>query len=111
MQECNSCKALGFPNQLIGFDKMSEDPETGKSKWKLIDGNGLEHIHKSLQSSSSQPAEAQMSNDNKPIFRRRRVIDVTTITNVVEARTLFASGWELYSSYPATIANIPHMYL
>ncbi|HEY7083081.1 MAG TPA: hypothetical protein VH500_25590 [Nitrososphaeraceae archaeon] len=111
MQECNRCKASGFPNQLIGFDKMGVDPETGKSKWKLIDENGLEHIHKFLQSTSLQPAEPQIGNDNKPIFRRRRVIDIATTTNVDEARTLFASGWELYSSYPATIANIPHYVL
>lgn len=110
MQQCNRCKAAGFPNQLIGFEKVGEDLETGKSRWKLIDENGMEHIHKFLQTLPQQ-AQTQMNNSNKPIFRRRRVIDIATITNVDEARTLFGSGWELYSSYPATIANIPHYVL
>ena len=37
MQECFKCKAAGFPNQLIGFEKIGENPTTGKSIWKLID--------------------------------------------------------------------------
>jgi hypothetical protein len=35
MQECNRCKAGGFPNQLIGFEKIGEDFATrmlGKCK-------------------------------------------------------------------------------
>ena len=111
MQECNRCKAAGYPNQLIGFDKVGDDPATGKTRWKLIDENGIEHTHKFVQTSLPQQAQVQISNNNKPIFRRRRVTDIATITNVDEARTLFASGWEFYSSYPATIANIPHYVL
>ena len=111
MQECNRCKAAGYPNQLIGFDKVGDDPVTGKTRWKLIDENGIEHTHKFVQTSLPQQAQVQISNNNKPIFRRRRVTDIATITNVDEARTLFASGWEFYSSYPATIANIPHYVL
>jgi hypothetical protein len=111
MQECNRCKAAGYPNQLIGFDKVGDDPETGKTRWKLIDENGIEHTHKSVQTSLPQQAQVQIGNNNKPILRRRRVTDIATITNVDEARTLFASGWEFYSSYPATIANIPHYLL
>jgi hypothetical protein len=30
MKECNKYKATGFPNQLIGFEKIGEDPTTGK---------------------------------------------------------------------------------
>jgi hypothetical protein len=108
MQECNRCKAAGFPNQLIGFEKVGEDLTTGKSMWKLIDENGIEHKHKFVQNSSAQ---AQMNNDNRPIFRRRKVVDIAAVTSVEEARTLFASGWEFHSSYPATIANIPHYVL
>jgi len=111
MQECNRCKAAGYPNQLIGFDKVGDDPETGKTRWKLIDENGIEHTHKFVQTSLPQQAQVQIGNNNKPILRRRRVTDIATITNVDEARTLFASGWEFYSSYPATIANIPHYVL
>ena len=34
MQECNKCKAAGFPNQLIAFEKIGEDPVQVK-----LDGN------------------------------------------------------------------------
>jgi hypothetical protein len=44
-------------------------------------------------------------------FRRRRVVDIAAVTDVVEARKLLASGWEYKTSYPATIANIPHYVL
>jgi hypothetical protein len=30
MQECRRCKDAGFPNQPIGFEKIEEDPITGK---------------------------------------------------------------------------------
>jgi hypothetical protein len=38
MQECRRCKDAGFPNQLIGFEKLGDDPSTGKVKWKLVNG-------------------------------------------------------------------------
>lgn len=62
MQGCNRCKAAGYPDQLIGFDKMGEDPETGKARWKLIDEKGMERTHKFLQTSSPEQAQIQMSN-------------------------------------------------
>jgi hypothetical protein len=105
MQECNKCKAVGFPNQLIGFEKVGEDSTTGKISWKLIDENGVEHKHKFVQDSSIDKSAAKTS------FRRRRVVDVAAVIDVVEARKLFASGWEYKTSYPATIANIPHYIL
>lgn len=48
MQECFKCKAAGFPNQPIGFEKIGENPSTGKGIWKLIDENGSEHKHRYL---------------------------------------------------------------
>jgi hypothetical protein len=54
MQECFKCKAAGFPNQHIGFEKIGENPMTGKGIWKLIDENGLEHKHRYLQGGSPQ---------------------------------------------------------
>jgi hypothetical protein len=33
------------------------------------------------------------------------------ITDVSEAKKLLASGWEYKTSYPATIANMPHYVL
>jgi hypothetical protein len=101
MQECFKCKAAGFPNQLIGFEKIGENPMTGKGIWKLIDENGSEHKHKYLQEASSQ----------QHIFRRRRVVDVVTVTDVEEARKLLTQGWDYQTSYPATISSIPHYVL
>jgi hypothetical protein len=125
MQECFKCKAAGFPNQLIGFEKVGENPSTGKGIWKLIDENGVEHKHKYLQNLSTeqlqqgQQQQLYQNEDNRtnantinrPIFRRRRVADIATVTDVEEARKLLAQGWDFQASYPATIANIPHYIL
>ena len=105
MQECNRCKVAGFPNQLIGFEKVGEDSTTGKISWKLVDENGVEHKHKFVQDLPTDKSSATT------LFRRRRVVDVAPVTEVVEARKLLASGWEYKTSYPATIANIPHYIL
>jgi hypothetical protein len=105
MQDCNRCKAAGFPNQLIGFEKIGEDFATGKISWKLIDENGVEHKHKFVQDLPMEKPTATTS------FRRRRVVDIAAVTDVVEARKLLASGWEYKTSYPATIANMPHYVL
>ena len=119
MQECFKCKAAGFPNQLIGFEKIGEYPTTGKGIWKLIDENGSEHIHRYLQDVSPQQHQLNQngstnfitSTTNRPIFRKRRVVDVATVTDVEEARKLLAQGWDYQTSYPATISNVPHYVL
>jgi len=78
MQECRRCKDAGFPNQLIGFEKLGDDPSTGKVKWKLVNGDGQQHIHKTnIQ---------QQQNYDKPVFKRRRVVDIATVTDVQEAK-------------------------
>jgi hypothetical protein len=105
MQECKRCKATGLPNQMIGFEKVGEDPNTGKIIWKLIDENGGEHTHKRIQ---DLPIDKPPS---ATLFKRRRVVDIVAITDVSEAKKLLASGWEYKTSYPATIANIPHYVL
>jgi hypothetical protein len=107
MQECNRCKAAGFPNQLIGFEKIGEDPVTGKINWKLIDENGEQHKHKS----NNQDDYSSSNRNEKPVSQRRRVVDISTVTDVEEARKLLSSGWEYKTSYAATIANIPHYVL
>ena len=104
MQECNKCKAAGFPNQLIGFEKLGEDPITGKVKWKLVNEDGQQHEHKGN-------IQQQQQNYDKPVFKRRRVVDISTVTDVQEAKKLLELGWEYNISYPATIANIPHYIL
>jgi hypothetical protein len=68
----------------------------------LIDENGVEHKHKFVQDLPIDKSPATTS------FRRRRVVDVAAVTDVVEAKKLLALGWEYKTSYPATIANIPH---
>jgi hypothetical protein len=100
MQECRRCKAAGFPNQLIGFENIGEDEITGKVKWKLVNEDGQQHEHKSNQ-----------QNNDKPLFKRRRVVDISTVTDLQEAKKLLELGWEYNTSYPATIANIPHYIL
>ena len=104
MQECRRCKEAGFPNQLIGFEKIGEDPITGKVKWKLVNEDGQQHEHKSN-------IQQRQQNYDRPVFKRRRVVDIATVTDVQEAKKLLESGWEYNTSYPATIANIPHYIL
>ena len=103
MQECRRCKDAGFPNQLIGFEKIGEDPITRKVRWKLVNEDGQQHMHKNnIQ---------QQQYYDKPVFKRRRVVDIATVTNIQEAKKLLELGWEYNTSYPATIANIPHYIL
>ncbi len=98
MQECNRCKAAGFPHQPIAFEKVGEDPATGKVKWKLVDEYGNEHVHKG-------------GTQLPPAVRRKRITDIATVADVSEARKLLALGWEYKTSYPATLANTPHYVL
>jgi hypothetical protein len=118
MQECFKCRAAGFPNQHIGFEKIGENPMTGKAIWKLIDENGSEHKHRYLEEGSSQPQQSygngRVNSDatNRPIIRtRRRVVDLSVVTETEQARKLLTQGWDYQTSYPATISNIPHFVL
>lgn len=79
---------------MISFEKLGEDPATGKTKWKLVDEAGAEHVHKGA-----------------PAFKKKRIVDIATVADVAEARRLLVMGWEYKTSYPATIANIPHYVL
>ncbi len=98
MQECNRCKAAGFPHQPIAFEKVGEDLATGRVKWKLVDEYGNEHVHKG----GTQLPTA---------IRRKGIVDIATVADVSEARKLLALGWEYKTSYPATLANVPHYVL
>lgn len=102
MQECNRCKAAGFPNQPIAFEKIGED-QTGKTLWKLIDETGVEHKHKMSGINDSFR--------NTGSFRKKRIVDIVSVTDVLDAKRLLLSGWDYQTSYPATIANIPHYIL
>jgi hypothetical protein len=100
MQECNRCKSAGFPNQPIAFEKVGEDPGTGRIKWKLVDEYGNEHVHKRAMQQLATAAA-----------RRKRIVDIATVADLTEARKLLALGWEYKTSYPATLANVPHYVL
>lgn len=75
MQECNRCKAAGYPNQPIAFEKIGEYLASGKINWKLVDGNGDEHVHKGAADS-----------------RRKRVVEITTVVDVIEAKNCLRLG-------------------
>jgi hypothetical protein len=111
MQECRRCKEAGFPNQLIGFAKVGEDPATGKINWKLIDEDGEDHRHRSNNYSNDYSQQHQQQQNQRPVFKTRRVADIATVTDLQEARNLLSLGWEYKTSYPATLANIPHYVL
>src|SRR5262245_36418948 len=93
MQQCNRCNSVGFPGQMISFEKLGEDPATGKTKWKLVNENGEEHVHKS------------------GAFVKKRIVDIAAVQDAGEAKKPLALGWKFKTSYPATIANIPHFVL
>jgi hypothetical protein len=123
MQECFKCKAAGFPNQLIGFEKIGENPTTNKGVWRLIDENGAEHKHRYPSALDAQQPQydqqftksnnnvVNTGNTNRPFFRRKRIVDIETVANIEEARKLLSQGWDFQASYPATLANIPHYIL
>lgn len=102
MRECTICSSAGFPQQLITFQSIGQDPITGKTIWKPIDENGNEHKHK--HKTKNQDSE-------KTIFHRKRIVDVAALTDIQEVRRLLLQGWEYKTSYPATISNVPHFIL
>lgn len=101
MQECNKCKNAGFPNQIISFEKAGEDMYSGKAMWKLLDENGQTHSHK-----------IRPTTENGNFFlKRRKIVDISTVTDIEEARKLIHAGWEYKTVFPATLENIPHYVL
>jgi hypothetical protein len=46
---------------------------------------------------------------SRPLFRRRRIVDLASVADVEEARNLLARGISV--SYPATIDNTPRYIL
>ena len=109
MYECTRCKSAGFPEQMIWFKKV-ENGYDDKIYWKLMDGNGLEHVHKyKTQTIVKDEALDTKALDTK--IRRKKVIDICTVSDIDEARRLLREGWEYKTSYPATLSNIPHYVL
>jgi hypothetical protein len=79
---------------MISFEKLGEDHATGKIRWKLLSETGAEHVHK-----------------GSATFKKKRTVDIVAVSDLAEVRRLLAVGWEYKTSYPATIANIPHYVL
>ena len=101
MQECNKCRNAGFPEQMISFEKTGEDAYSGKVIWSLLDEDGQTHIHK-----------VRLITENSNSFpKRKRIADISTVTDIEEAKKLIRSGWEYKTVFPATLANIPHYVL
>jgi hypothetical protein len=105
MHECTRCKSSGFPEQMIWF-KKEENGYNNKTFWKLMDDNGVEHIHK--YKTLPPTVKNEVSNHN---IRRKKVIDIFAVSDIDEARRLLREGWEYKTSYPATLSNIPHYVL
>jgi hypothetical protein len=79
LQECNRCKAAGFPNQGIKFQKNGEDPATGKIRWKLLNEDGREHQHKVKQ---EQPKPEVPVRGNEPLTpEQQRAADIQRLHN------------------------------
>ena len=70
-----------------------------------MDGSGLEHIHKY----KTQTLVKNEIEESK--IRRKKVINIFTVSDIDEARRLLREGWEYKTSYPATLSNIPHYVL
>jgi hypothetical protein len=102
MQECNRCKNAGFPNQMITFEKAAEVSLSGKTLWRLVDENGQTHIHKNTLQSSGY---------GNALYKRRKIMDISTVTDLEEARQLIKLGWEYKTVFPATLENTPHYVL
>jgi GTP:adenosylcobinamide-phosphate guanylyltransferase len=111
MQECNKCKSAGFPNQMISFEKAGEDSYSGKVIWRLLDGNGHVHVHKSVGPIGSGLGNGNNNSLSPSLFKRRKLVDINTVTDLEEARKLIKSGWEYKTVFPATLENIPHYVL
>ena len=86
---------------MIAFEKTGEDAYSGKVMWRLLDEDGqiLNHkIRPITENSNSFP-------------RRKRISDISTVTDIEEAKKLIRSGWEYKTVFPATLENIPHYVL
>ena len=77
MRECILCKNAGFLNQYISFEKIEENPTTGKIIWKPIDEWGNEHKLKFA-----------VQNNKKQIFQSKKIVDIASVTDIHEAKEL-----------------------
>ena len=86
---------------MISFEKTGEDAYNGKVMWRLLDETGQTHNHKIrpiTESSNSFP-------------KRKKIVDISTVTDIEEAKKLIRSGWEYKTVFPATLENTPHYVL
>jgi hypothetical protein len=57
----------------------------------------------------NEDSKTNTNTTSRPLFRRRRIVDLATVADVEEARKLLAQS--ISASHPATIANIPRYIL
>ena len=69
--------------------------------WRLLDENGQTHNHKISQ--------LQKTDNSFP--KRKKIVDISTVTDIEEAKKLIRSGWEYKTVFPATLENTPHYVL
>ena len=100
--------SAGFPNQMIAFEKIGVDAASGKIRWKLVDESGEEHVHKKPASPVNDAGQRSYATYGGV---RRRIVELAAVTDLAEAKRLLSTGWEYKTSYPATIANVPHYIL
>ena len=53
--------------------------------------------------------QLQISSNSFP--KRKKIVDISTVTEIEEAKKLIRSGWEYKTVFPATLQNIPHYVL
>jgi hypothetical protein len=82
--------------------KAGEVSLSGKTIWRLLNENGQTHIHKSA---------VQSSVNANSLYKRRKVVDISTVTDLEDARQLIKLGWEYKTVFPATLENAPHYVL
>ena len=100
--------SAGFPNQMIAFEKIGVDAASGKIRWKLVDESGEEHVHKKPASPVNDAGQRSYATYGGV---RRHIVELAAVTDLAEAKRLLSTGWEYKTSYPATIANVPHYIL
>jgi hypothetical protein len=62
--------------------------------------------------STSLPLNKVLQTLNSNILhKRRKVVDISTVTDLEEARQLIKLGWEYKTVFPATLENTPHYVL
>jgi hypothetical protein len=100
LKPCDRCEKVGFKNELIYFEKLGEDPATGKVKWKLHNKDGTEHEHK--------------GNQQRGQSKKYRIAEIVgQVDSIKDANALLAANkWhEVIAVVPSLATNAPVIYI